>query len=108
MKRKWYSVGSVGFLLTVVVVCNIYLFATAEVAQTHLKTEISWSAELLDQNMHTLGWVADLKEQNGEQSRAIDSLVQYLGQLEETIEMQEKVIGLDRDPEIELEPATEE
>jgi hypothetical protein len=103
-KRKWYSIGGMGFLMTVVVICNGYLFASANVSQFHLKTEQSWSAELQSQNMHSLTIVAKQKDYIGKLWKALLALDTTANELRETIELQERALQLFTDePEIELE-----
>ncbi len=102
-RRKYiWGIGNLGFMLTVILVCNLYLFASAEVAQTHLELEQQWSAQLLDQNTHSLTIVANQKDYIGKANR-------YIRQLEETVLLQEEALHTEIDTdEIELEPTGDE
>lgn len=53
---------SVGFKVALSLVCIAYIVAFGLIKSAHLKTEQTWSTELLSQNMHSLEVIAMQKD----------------------------------------------
>lgn len=62
----------------IVVLALLFLFAEGQIAKYHLKIEQSWSAELLDQNTHTLEIVGMQKKYINDLHKALQAQFEQL------------------------------
>ncbi len=69
---------SFGFLVAVQLVFIVFLFSEGVIAKTHLNIEQAWSAELQDQNMHSLKIVAMQKKHISDLNKALQAQFEEL------------------------------
>jgi hypothetical protein len=64
---------SAGFKFCLLLIPLLFLFAQGQIAAYHLKTEQAWSAELLEQNTHSLEIVGRQKKHISDLYKALQA-----------------------------------